>query len=234
MRRFASLLLAASTVAGCVPVIVPQQPLAAGPVASCGAGQTSAPEFNLIRSRVNFSTTGALPPSYMLLSTERPTPEERIEIARWSQIRDTCFRQNLAAMSTPVPGIPQPLQQQMIEIFRQAGESQHALIMALARGDMSYGQFVQESTRVAVRMTAAMQPFAREANGLEQIAAYLPHDAVQINADENAAATSVAFNGVLEVFAEALVVAADAGAFDGHGGHGGSHARGHFHIRRHR
>jgi hypothetical protein len=73
----------------------------AAQIAECQK-QALAPEFDLIRSRVNLSVTGADPAPFMLLSTELPTAAERIEIARWSEIRDTCFQHLMTAMD-PTP-----------------------------------------------------------------------------------------------------------------------------------
>jgi hypothetical protein len=39
----------------------------------------------------------------------------------------------------------------------------HALMMALARGEMPYGQFVQEDTLIGIRTAAAIRPFTQEA-----------------------------------------------------------------------
>ena len=49
------------------------------------------------------------------------------------------------------------------EITEHNGQRQHALMMALARGEMPYGQFVQEDTLIGIRTAAAIRPFTREA-----------------------------------------------------------------------
>jgi hypothetical protein len=131
--------------------------------------QALAPEFDLIRSRVNLSVTGADPAPFMLLSTELPTASERIEIARWSEIRDSCFQRLMAVMDSTPFGVSQALWQPMVRIFQQDGQSQHALLMALARGELTYGQFVQDSTRITARMYAAVEPFILETGVLGQV-----------------------------------------------------------------
>src|SRR5580700_10868424 len=45
---------------------------------------------------------------------------------------------------------------------QQDGQNQHALMMELARGELPYGQFVHDSTRITVRMAVAIQPFIQE------------------------------------------------------------------------
>jgi hypothetical protein len=41
--------------------------------------------------------------------------------------------------------------------------------MALARGEMPYGQFVQEDTLIGVRTAAAIRPFTQEAGVIDQV-----------------------------------------------------------------
>ena len=58
--------------------------------------QTLAPEFDMIRSRVNMSMTGANPAPFMLANMEVPTAAEGVQIARWSAIRDSCSQRVVA------------------------------------------------------------------------------------------------------------------------------------------
>jgi hypothetical protein len=125
--------------------------------------QTLAPEFDVIRSRVNMSMTGADPASFMLANREVPTAAERVQIARWSAIRDSCSQRVVALISEPPAGMSQGLRQKVVEITEHNSQRQHALIMALARGEMPYGQFVQEDTLIGVRTAAAIRPFTQEA-----------------------------------------------------------------------
>jgi hypothetical protein len=69
--------------------------------------QAVLPEFDMIRSRVNMSMTGANPALFMLANMEVPTPAERIQIARWSAIRDTCSQRVVALICESHPGISQ-------------------------------------------------------------------------------------------------------------------------------
>jgi hypothetical protein len=200
-------------------------------VAECQE-QALAPEFDLIRSKVNMSVTGATPAPFMLASTERPTPEERIEIARWSEIRDGCFQRLMAVMNAPPPGVPQPLWQQVAAIFQQDGQYQHTLMMALARGEMPYGEFVQASTRAGVRMTAALQPFMQESKALEQVAM-----AQATDQDATAAAFGAFVGNLLGATIEILGDAGDTGALRGGvhyhhvGSRNGGERRGYVHYR---
>jgi uncharacterized membrane protein len=125
--------------------------------------QTLAPEFDVIRSRVNMSMTGANPAPFMLANMEVPTAAERFQIARWSAIRDSCSQRVVALISEPPAGRSQGLRQKVVEITEHNSQRQHALIMALARGEMPYGQFVQEDTLIGVRTAAAIRPFTQEA-----------------------------------------------------------------------
>jgi hypothetical protein len=185
--------------------------------------QALAPEFDVIRSRVNMSVTGADPAPFMLASVEFPTPAERIEIARWSEIRDSCSRRVITLINYPPAGMSQGLWQKVVEIIQHDNERQHALMMALAAGDIPYGQFVQESTQIIARTAAATQPFIQEAGVIDQV--------TMAQGDEQSAAVLGAFFGNLfGATLEALADAADAGAFSGgfhhrHGGgwHGGGH-----------
>ena len=220
MNRTLLCLLPALTLGACATQTITADPPANTPdqiVAECQE-QALAPEFDLIRSKVNMSVTGVAPASFMLASTERATPDERIEIARWSEIRDGCFRQLMAVINVPPPGVPQPLWQQVAAIFQQDGQYQHTLMMTLARGEMPYGEFVQESTRASVRMTAALQPFMQESGALEQVA--------MVQATDQDAAVFGAFVGdLLGAAIEILGDAADSGAFDGGGHHHHSGSR---------
>ena len=83
--------------------------------------QTLAPEFDMIRSRVNMSMTGANPAPFMLANMEVPTAAERIQIARWSAIRDSCSQRVVALISEPPAGISQGLWQKVVEPQRITG-----------------------------------------------------------------------------------------------------------------
>jgi hypothetical protein len=221
---FLCFLMAALTLSACSMDNYQPQTIADDAVAQIVAEcqeQALAPEFDLIRSRVNLSVTGADPAPFMLLSTELATASERIEIARWSEIRDSCFQRLMAVMDSTPFGVSQALWQPMVRIFQQDGQSQHALLMALARGELTYGQFVQDSTRITARMYAAVEPFVREAGVLGQVAMA---QADQYAADQNAEAVGAFVGSVFEILGDL----ADAGAFSGgfnhhHGGgwHGG-------------
>jgi hypothetical protein len=80
---------------------------------------------------------------------------------------------------------------------------------------MPYGQFAVDSTRIAQRRIAAIQPFIQEAGALEQVA-------IAQAADQNAAAAGALIG---EVLIDILDAAADAGAFRGgyHNHHGTWH-----------
>jgi hypothetical protein len=125
--------------------------------------QALAPEFDMIRSRVNMSMTGANPAPFMLANMEVPTAAERVQIARWSAIRDSCSERVVALISEPPAGISQELWQPVVEVTEHNNQSRHALMMTLADGKMSYGQFVQEDTLIGVRTAAAIRPFTQEA-----------------------------------------------------------------------
>ena len=227
MNRTLLCLLPALTLGACVTQTLTADPPANSPdqiVAEC-QDQALAPEFDLIRSKVNMSVTGATPASFMLASGERPTPDERIEIARWSEIRDGCFWRLMSVINVPPPGVPQPLWQQVAAIFQQDGQYQHTLMMTLARGEMAYGEFVRESTRASVRMTAALQPFMQESGALTQVA--MAHAA-----DQDAAAFGAFVGNLLGAAIEIVGDAADSGAFagGGHYHHGGSRHSGERHA----
>src|ERR1700751_6289131 len=69
--------------------------------------QTVAPEFDMIRSRVNMSMTGANPAPFMLSNIEVPTAVERIQIARWSAIRASCSQRVVALIREQHAGMSQ-------------------------------------------------------------------------------------------------------------------------------
>jgi hypothetical protein len=213
-RTFPCLLVAGLTLGACAydpQFVVADPPTPDQIVAECQA-QALAPEFDLIRSRVNLSVTGAPPASFMVTSTARPTPDERIEIARWSQIRDDCYQHLMAVINVPPPGVPQPVWQQVAAIFQQDGQYQHDLMMALAHDEMPYGEFNQESTRASLRMAAALQPFMQESAALQQVA-------MAEMADQNAAAAGELVGDFLGAALEILGDAAD--SYGGHYHHGG-------------
>jgi hypothetical protein len=177
--------------------------------------QALAPEFDVIRSRVNMSMTGANPAPFMLTNMQVPTAAERIQIARWTAIRDSCSRRVVALMSEPPAGMSQELWQKSVEITEHDSQRQHSLMMALARGKIPYGQFVQEDTLIGVRTAAAVQ-----------VAMAAPA------ADQNAAASGAFFGNPLGAPLTSLAGADDAGALEGgsvyHDGsewHGGGHPR---------
>jgi len=181
--------------------------------------QELAPEFDVIRSRVSMSVAGAESAPFLLASPYFPSPAERIAIARWSQIRDTCSQHVLALMNVPPLGFSQPMWQQVVQILRQDAENQHVLMMALVNGEMPYGQFVEEQTQITVRRQAALQPFYQEAAALDEIGG------------ENAEAVG-AFVDIVFDFVDAL---SDAGAFQGgHHRSGGAHGAGHANSARYR
>ena len=89
--------------------------------------------------------------------------------ARWSAIRDSCSQRVVALIREPPAGMSQ-VWQNVAEITEHNSQRQHALMMALARSEMPYGQFVQEDTLIGVRTAAAMRPFTQEAGVIDQVA----------------------------------------------------------------
>src|ERR1700736_1302369 len=216
MRTFAGLLTVALTLSACAtgsydPQTVTDNARGSALVqimAECQE-QTVAPEFDMIRSRVNMSMTGANPAPFMLANMEVPTAAERIQIARWSAIRDSCSQRIVALISEPPAGMSHGLSQKVVGITERNSQRQHALIMALARGEMPYGQFVQEDTLIGVRTAAAIRPFTQEAGVIDQVAMAAPA------ADQSAAALRAFFGNLVGATLEALDDAYDAGALRG-------------------
>src|SRR5437764_280745 len=142
MRTFPGLLILALTLSACAigsydPQTVTDDAAKGSALARIMAEcqeQTLAPEFDMIRSRVNMSMTGANPAPFMLTNMEVPTAAERIQIARWSAIRDSCARRVVALTGESSAGMPQRLWQKVVEITEHNGQRQHALMMALAHG----------------------------------------------------------------------------------------------------
>jgi len=103
MRTFPGLLTVALTLSACATGSYDPQTVTdnarggalAQIMAECQE-QTVAPEFDMIRSRVNMSMTGANPAPFMLTNMEVPTAAERIQMARWSAIRDSCSQRVVA------------------------------------------------------------------------------------------------------------------------------------------
>jgi hypothetical protein len=110
----------------------------------------------------------------VIANMEIPTAAERIQIARWSAIRDSCSQRVVALIREPHAGMSQGLWQNVAEVTEHNGQRQHALMMALARGEMPYGQFVQEDTLIGVRTAAAIRPFTQEAGVIDQVAMAAP------------------------------------------------------------
>src|SRR5205814_9064533 len=85
-------------------------------------------------------------------------------------IRDCCAQRVVALISEPSAGGPQGLCQKVVEITEHNSQRQHALMMALARGELPYGQFVRQDTLIGVRTAAAIRPFTQEAGVIDQAA----------------------------------------------------------------
>jgi hypothetical protein len=207
MRTFPGLLIVALTLSACAVGIYDPQTVTddaargsalARIMAECQE-QALAPQFDMIRSRVNMSMTGANPASFMLANREVPTAAERIQIARWSAIRDACSQRVVALISEPPSGISQGLWQKVVEITEHNSQRQHALMMALARGEMPYGQFVQEDTLIGVRTAAAIRPFTQEAEVIDHVAMAAPA------ADQSAAGLGAFFANLLGATLQSLV-----------------------------
>ncbi len=60
--------------------------------------------------------TGANPAPFMSANMEVPTAVERIQIARWSAIRDSCCQRVVAVISEPRAGISEGLWQKVVKI----------------------------------------------------------------------------------------------------------------------
>ena len=216
MRTFPGLLTVALTLSACATGSYDPQTVTdnakgsalAQIMAECQE-QTLAPEFDMIRSRVNMSMTGANPAPFMLANMEVPTAAEGVQIARWSAIRDSCFQRVVALIREPHAGMSQELWHNVAEITEHNSQRQHALMMALARSEMPYGQFVQEDTLIGVRTAAAIRPFTQEAGVIDQAAIAAPA------ADQSAAALSAFFGNLVGATLEALGDAYDAGALGG-------------------
>src|ERR1700719_4667746 len=213
MRTFAGLLTVALTLSACATGSYDPQTVTdnakggtlAHIMAECQE-QTLAPEFDMIRSRVNMSMTGANPAPFMLANMEVRTAAEGVQIARWSAIRDSCSQRSVVLIREARAGMSQGLWQNVAEITEHNSQRQHALMMALARGEMPYGQFVQEDTLIGVRTAAAIRPFTQEAGVIDQVAMAAPA------ADQGAAALSAFFGNLVGATVEAL---GDAGALGG-------------------
>jgi hypothetical protein len=91
------------------------------------------------------------------------------------------------------------LWQKVVEITEHDSQQQHALMMALARGEMPYGQFVQEDTLIGVRTAAAIRPFTQEAEVIDHVAMAAPA------ADQSAAALGAFFANLLGATLQSLV-----------------------------
>jgi hypothetical protein len=198
MRTFPGLLIVALTLSACGtgsydPQRVSEDAAKSSALAQIMAEcqeQALAPEFDTIRSRVNMSMTGANPAPFMLANMEVPTAAERIQIARWSAIRDSCSQRVLALISEPSAGISQGLWQKVVESTEHESQRQHGLMMALARGEMPYGQFVREDTLMGLRTAAAIRPFTQEAGVIDRVATAAPA------ADQSAAASGALFGNL--------------------------------------
>jgi hypothetical protein len=213
MRTFPGLLTVALTLSACAshdPQTVTDNARGSALAQIMGEcqEQTLAPEFDMIRSRVNMSMTGANPAPFMLANMEVPTAAEGIQIARWSAIRDSCSQRVVALIREPHAGMSQALWQKVVEITEHNSQRQHALIMALARGEMPYGQFVQEDTLIGVRTAAAIRPFTQEAGVIDQVAMTTP-------AADQSAVLSAFFGNLVGATPESLGDADDAGALGG-------------------
>ena len=213
MRTFPGLLTVALTLSACAshdPQTVTDNARGsalAQIVAECQE-QTLAPEFDMIRSKVNMSMSGANPAPFMLANVEVPTAAEGIQIARWSAIRDSCSQRVVALIREPHAGMSQGLWQKVVEITEHNNQRQHALVMALARGEMPYGQFVQEDTLIGVRTAAAIRPSTQEAGVTDQVATAAP------DADQSAV-LSAFFGNLVGATLETPGDADDAGALGG-------------------
>ena len=214
MRTFPGPLIVALTLSACAMSSYEPQTVTEGAARSAALAQikaecqeqTLAPEFDMIRSRVNMSMTGADPAPFMLANTEVPAAAERIQIARWSAIRDSCSQRVIALISEPPAGMSQELWQKIVEITEHNSRRQHSLMMALARGEMPYGQFVQEDTLIGVRMAAAIPPFTQKAGVIDRVAMAAPA------ADQSAAASSAFFGNLRAAPLASLGAADNAGA----------------------
>jgi hypothetical protein len=120
----------------------------------------------------------------------------------------------------------QRLWQKVVEITEHDSQRQHAMMMALARGRMPYGQFVQEDALIGVRRAAAIRPFTQEGGVSDQVAMAAPA------ADQSAAALSAFFGNLIGPPLDPIGDAYDAGALGGgsvyhhsSGWHGGGHPR---------
>jgi uncharacterized membrane protein len=217
MRTFPGLLTMALTLSACAtgshdPRTLTDDAATGGKLAHITADcqeQTLAPEFDMIRSRVNMSVTGANPAPFMLANMEVPTAAERIQIARWSAIRDSCSQRVVALISEPPAGMSQRLCEKIVEITERNRQRQHALMMALAHGEMPYGQFVQEDTLIGVRTAAAIRPFTQEAGVIDHVAMAAPA------ADQSTAALGAFFGNLLGATLKSLGDAHDAGPLGG-------------------
>ena len=215
MRTFPGLLTVALTLSACATGSYDPQTVTdnargsalAQIMAECQE-QTLAPEFDMIRSRVNMSMTGANPAPFMLANMEVPTAAEGIQIARWSAIRDSCSQRVVALIRESHAGMSQGSSQKVVEITEHNSQRQRALVMALARGEMPYGQFVQEDTLIGVRTAAEIRPFTQEAGVIDQVGMAAP-------ATDQSAALSAFFGNLVGATLETLDDAHDAGALGG-------------------
>jgi hypothetical protein len=113
---------------------------------SCIQRVQSDRDLDPIRTKIELYRTAmsGAPPPAMLADQSRPSPEERIAIAKWSSIREACMQELLPLRAN-------------LEPYRQYNERMGLLVAALYDGRFTYGQFAAERMKTSDQMFAALR-----------------------------------------------------------------------------
>jgi hypothetical protein len=141
-----------------------------GAIEQCADGLASR-DLDSIRSKADFSRIAddGPPPFRIALNDTFATDAERVEIARWLKILNTCRRRFAPARTVPEPvdAIEAASVQQKFFLSKIYQSSVSQLIRALYYQELTYGEFARsryEFTREAAALRSDMDAAAQDAD----------------------------------------------------------------------
>jgi len=113
-------------------------------VDSCMQRMQTDRDLDPIRNKVELLRQGieGAPPPGMLADQSRPTPQEKVAMAKWESAREACAQEQMRyGLTLSLPPNLQPLRDKLVLTGRQLNEQTGLLVAALYDGRLTYGQF---------------------------------------------------------------------------------------------
>jgi hypothetical protein len=118
-------------------------------------------DFAPLRSKMEiYRPVADAPPPFVIASNETfPTPSDRVLIAKWAQVRDTCIERQASIEPTSGTALQNTVVQQDRAFALEVGAKVGELVLALYDGKLTYGEFARKRYEIGRDGVAAQRQF---------------------------------------------------------------------------